>query len=91
MTTALAYAFRRTSARVVLAIGSFGLLWTIWVAQPSFNRLVSTKPERIPIPRGVYRLVWSGIRPWDVAAATMVAAVAVVAAIALWRGRVIAR
>ena len=86
-----AYALRRTSARVVLAVGAFGLLWTVWVAEPPFNWVVSAKPERTPVPRGVYRLAWSGLSSWDAAAAALVVAVAVVAAVALWRGRAIAR
>ena len=93
MGAAVGYAFRRTSARVVLGVGAFGLLWTVAVAEPPFNRLVSTKPEviRSPIGRGVYRVFESGIPPWDAAAAALVVAVAVVAAVALWRGRAIRR
>jgi hypothetical protein len=89
MGSAVAYAFRRTSARVVLAVGAFGLLWTVWVAEPL--RFVSMKAFRTPVPRGVYRVLWSGLSPREGAAAALLSAIAVVAAVALWRGRAIAR
>lgn len=89
MAAVIAYALRRTSARAVLAAGAFGLLWTVWVAQPL--RFAEMKPERIPTPRGVYGVLWSGFSPWDVAFAALVAAVAVVVAVHLWRQRSIRR
>ena len=92
MTAALAYALRRTSARVVLAVGAFGLLWTVSVAEPSLYLSVLGKVAHpIPILRGPYRVLGWGLSPWDAAVAVLVSVVAVVAAAVLWRERSIGR
>lgn len=86
MAAAMGYALRRTSARVVLLVGAFGLLWTVWVAQP-FHGAVEMRASRLAVPRGVYRVAWSGFSSWDVAVAVSLATVAVVAAAGLPHAR----
>jgi hypothetical protein len=92
MGAAIGYAVRRTSARVVIAVGAGGLLWTVCVMP--LDRSPGLEPA-YPVPflwrTDPYRVVGSGFSPWDVAAAALAVAVAVAAAAALWRGRAIAR
>jgi hypothetical protein len=87
---ALAYALRRTSARVVLVVGAIGLFWTVAVPRASLE-IPGSGARPIVIPWGVYRVLGSGFSLGDSAVAALAAAVAVVAAAALWRGRAISR
>jgi hypothetical protein len=86
MTAAFAYASRRTSARIVLAVGVGGLVWAVFrVARPHFHPEIASlrvAPAHFPI---------LGSSPWETAVAALVAVLALVAAAALWRGRAISR
>jgi hypothetical protein len=86
MAAVMGYALRRTSARAVLTVGAFGLLWTVVAAQP-YVVDVGKGVRPIPIPRGPYRVLGLGFSPWDFAAAALVAVMAVAAAVVLWRER----
>lgn len=92
MAAAIGYALRRTSARVVLAVGTSGLFWMLAVAQP-YRPPGQVQSYWIPFLalNDPYHIVGSGISSWLVAAAALVGVVAVVAGAVLWRGRAIAR
>lgn len=87
MAAAISYALRRTSARVVLLVGGGGLLLVLFRVlglvplAPSFGTGT--------IPMGVARraLPLPPASSWDVAAATLVAALAVMSAVVLYRER----
>lgn len=84
MAAVLAFALRRTSARVVLAAGFVGILWTVGLAQP--YRVPMTTRMPVAVPRGTYRVLGLGFSALDVATAALVAALALVVAATLWRG-----
>jgi hypothetical protein len=90
MAAAMGYALRRTSARVVIAVGVGGLFWTVALTQPYLLPGGSGTYPEAPL-FGAYRLLGWGFWRSDVAAAVLVAVVAIVAAAALWCGRAIAR
>jgi hypothetical protein len=86
---AVAYALRRTSVRAVLVVGAAGLVWTVWVEHYSWDLGKGDFPKGVWIAwhGRLYPLLDSGLSVWDLAAAAVVAAVAVVGAVALWRER----
>jgi hypothetical protein len=69
----------------VLVVGVGGLVWTVWVAHYTWDLGKGTWP--MPADRSLYRLLDSGLSVGDLAAAAVVAAVAVLGAVALWRER----
>lgn len=92
MAAVMAYALRRTSARVVLLVAFGGLLWMVWVAAPYRSPGVVANYQIWFLPFvDPYRVVGSGYSAWDIAAAALVAVAAVVAAAALWFERSIRR
>jgi hypothetical protein len=82
-----AYALRRTSARAVLAVGAFGLLWALLFAQEYGWNVGEDVLAAAPTLRGSYLVLGVGFSPWDAAAAAVAAVVAVAAAAVLWRER----
>lgn len=78
MAAVVAYALRRTSARLVVVLAIGGLVWTVWRAVR-------------PAGRSLY-LVYLGLGPfsaqsatrWDLAAAALGLVVALSVAAALW-------
>jgi hypothetical protein len=83
---AVAYALRRTSARVVLALALGGLVWAVFrVARPVYH------PEISSLRVASARLPVLGSSPWETAVAALVVVVALVAAASLWRDRSISR
>ena len=84
MAAAMGHALRRTSARVVLAVGAFGLLWALLFAQQYGWNAGQDVLAAAPTPRGSYLVLGVAFSPWDAAAAAVVAVVAAVAAAVLW-------
>jgi hypothetical protein len=84
----MGYGLRRTSARVVVALGAGGLLWSVSV-MPSYRPpgLKATYPILFLWRTDPYRVVGSGLSSWDLAAAAVGVMVALVAAAALWYER----
>lgn len=87
MTAALAYALRRTSARVVLAFAFGGLVWVVYralrveVEGPFFFQGSAGGP---PV---LFRRILPTSSPWDLAVAAAIVVVALVVVAALWRER----
>ena len=86
MGAAVAYALRRTSARVVLAVAFGGLVWAVFrVARPPYH------PEISSLRVGDPHLPILGSPPWETAVAALTVVLPLVAAAALWRDRSIRR
>ena len=85
MRAALAYALRRTSSRIVLALGAGGVAF--WLSKAVFDRT----PRALPSACGPAYLPHAlcaahGVStPWDLGVTVATVVVAMVAAAALWR------
>lgn len=86
MVAALAYALRRTSARVVLAFALGGLVWVVC-------RALRVEGPVLCVNLGgtVGTCTVPSSSRWDLAVGAGVVAVALVVGAALWRGRSIRR
>ena len=88
MAVAMAYALRRTSARLVVLVGFGGLLWMVWVAWPYRPPgVVANYPIWFLPYVDPYRIVGSGFSAWDLAAGALVAVVAAAVGALLWYDR----
>jgi len=79
----LGFAIRRTSARLVLAVGVGGLVLVVYRAVRPLRLLNLSVAPACPLCSVGYSS--RGTSPWDLAFAALVAVVAVVAAAALYR------
>jgi hypothetical protein len=83
MGAALAFALRRSSARVVVAVAAGGLVLTVFRAvRPARTAelVIGVPATRLAVP-----FLTVGSSPWDLAAASLVAVLAVVAAARIYR------
>ena len=81
MVATVAYALRRTSARVVLVLAIGGLYWSVW-------RALRTPGTRLfLIYEGEGRFFLQSATRWDLSVAALGLAVALVVSAALWYER----
>ena len=83
MAAVMGYALRRTSARIVLVLAIGGLVWAVWRALRPADRVLGLSFEGVSI--------FAMPSKWDLPAAALGVAVALVVGAVLWRGRAIAR
>ena len=85
MRAALAFALRRTSARVILGVGLGGLAYAVYGAVGSFHPHPAWL--RFTCSQYEFPVSCSGLEssPWDLGVAAAVAVVAIIAAAAIYR------